>query len=59
MLSLEPGVDALVHISQISHKRIDKARRCLNIGDEIKAKILDVNKENKKIGLSIKEVDEI
>jgi small subunit ribosomal protein S1 len=56
---LEPGVDALVHISQISHKRIDKPEDVLNIGDEIKAKILDVNKEDEKIALSIKEVDEI
>lgn len=58
-VELEPGVDALVHISQISHKRINKPEDALNIGDEIKAKILDVNKETKKIGLSIKEVDEI
>lgn len=58
-VELEPGVDALVHISQISHKRINKPEDVLNIGEEIKAKILEVNKENKKIGLSIKEVDEI
>ena len=58
-VELEPGVDALVHISQISHKRIDKPEDALNIGDEVKAKILDVNKETKKIGLSIKEIDEI
>ena len=58
-VELEPGVDALVHISQISHKRINKPEDVLSIGGEIKAKILDVNKENKKIGLSIKEVDEI
>ncbi|MBV7276565.1 bifunctional 4-hydroxy-3-methylbut-2-enyl diphosphate reductase/30S ribosomal protein S1 [Clostridiaceae bacterium UIB06] len=58
-VELEPGVDALVHISQISHKRINKPEDVLTIGEEIKAKILDVNKENKKIGLSIKEVDEI
>ncbi|MBA5851937.1 bifunctional 4-hydroxy-3-methylbut-2-enyl diphosphate reductase/30S ribosomal protein S1 [Clostridium sp. cel8] len=58
-VELEPGVDALVHISQISHKRIDKPEDVLNIGDEIKAKILDVNKEDEKIALSIKEVDEI
>lgn len=58
-VELEPGVDALVHISQISHKRINKPEDVLSIGEEIKAKILEVNKENKKIGLSIKEVDEI
>jgi (E)-4-hydroxy-3-methyl-but-2-enyl pyrophosphate reductase (IPP and DMAPP forming) len=58
-VELEPGVDALVHISQISNKRINKPEDELKIGDEIKAKILDVDKENMKIGLSIKEVDEI
>lgn len=58
-VELEPGVDALVHISQISHQRINKPEDAIKIGDEIKAKILDVDKENMKIGLSIKEVDEI
>ncbi|MBC2581362.1 bifunctional 4-hydroxy-3-methylbut-2-enyl diphosphate reductase/30S ribosomal protein S1 [Clostridium sp. DJ247] len=58
-VELEPGVDALVHISQISHKRIDKSEDALKIGEEVKAKILEVNKDDKKIGLSIKEVDEL
>lgn len=58
-VELEPGVDALVHISQISHKRIDKPEDVLKIGQEIKAKILEVNKDSEKIALSIKEVDEI
>ena len=57
-IELEPGVDALVHISEISHKRIAKPSDVLSNGEEIKAKILDVNKEDKKIGLSIKEVEE-
>ncbi|CAB1245131.1 bifunctional 4-hydroxy-3-methylbut-2-enyl diphosphate reductase/30S ribosomal protein S1 [Clostridium sp. MT-14] len=58
-VELEPGVDALVHISQISHKRIDKPEDVLKVGEEVKAKILEVNKENEKIALSIKEVDDI
>ncbi|MFA9397157.1 MAG: bifunctional 4-hydroxy-3-methylbut-2-enyl diphosphate reductase/30S ribosomal protein S1 [Clostridiaceae bacterium] len=58
-IELEPGVDALAHISQISHKRINKPSEVLEIGEMVKAKILDVNKETKKIGLSIKEVNEI
>ena len=57
-VELEPGVDALVHISEISHKRIAKPSDILAIGEEVKAKILDVKKESKKIGLSIKEVEE-
>lgn len=58
-VELEPGVDALVHISQIDHKRIEKPDDVLKIGQEVKAKILEVNKDDEKIALSIKEVDEI
>ncbi|MCY6484063.1 bifunctional 4-hydroxy-3-methylbut-2-enyl diphosphate reductase/30S ribosomal protein S1 [Clostridium aestuarii] len=56
-VELEPGVDGLVHVSEISHKRIDKPSDMLQIGEEIKAKILNVDKEQKKISLSIKEVE--
>lgn len=57
-IELEPGIDALAHISEISHKRIAKPSDVLSIGEEVKAKILDVNAETKKIGLSIKEVED-
>ncbi|MFL0246630.1 bifunctional 4-hydroxy-3-methylbut-2-enyl diphosphate reductase/30S ribosomal protein S1 [Candidatus Clostridium stratigraminis] len=58
-VELEPGVDALVHISQISHNRINKPSDALKIGEQIKAKIVDVDKETRKIGLSIKEAEEV
>jgi small subunit ribosomal protein S1 len=58
-IELEPGVDGLVHVSEISHKRVNKPGDVLNIGESVKAKILEVSKENKKIGLSIKAVEEI
>lgn len=58
-IELEPGVDGLVHISQISHKRIEKSEDVLKIGENIKAKIINVDEQNKKIGLSIKEVNDI
>jgi len=58
-IELEPGVDGLVHISQISEKRIAKPGDALEIGEMVKAKILEVDKEKKKIGLSIREVDEV
>ncbi|MCR3761262.1 bifunctional 4-hydroxy-3-methylbut-2-enyl diphosphate reductase/30S ribosomal protein S1 [Clostridium felsineum] len=57
-VELEPGVDGLVHISEISHKRIAKPSDALEIGEEIKAKILEVSSDEKKIGLSIREVEE-
>lgn len=56
-VELEPGVDALVHISEISHERINKPSDVLEINQQVKAKILDVDKEAKKIGLSIKEAN--
>lgn len=58
-VELEPGVDGLVHISQISNKRINKPENALTIGEVVKAKIIDVDTELKKIGLSIREVDEV
>jgi 4-hydroxy-3-methylbut-2-enyl diphosphate reductase len=58
-VELEPGIDGLVHISQISHKRIENPSEVLAIGQVVKAKIIEVNTETKKIGLSIKEAEEI
>jgi 4-hydroxy-3-methylbut-2-enyl diphosphate reductase len=58
-VELEPGIDGLVHISQISNTRIEKPSDVLKLGDTVKVKILDVNKETKKIGLTIKDVEDI
>ncbi|MBY0755659.1 bifunctional 4-hydroxy-3-methylbut-2-enyl diphosphate reductase/30S ribosomal protein S1 [Clostridium sardiniense] len=55
-VELEPGLDRLVHISKISHDRINNPSDVLKIGDEIKAKILAVDEENKRISLSMKDV---
>lgn len=55
-VELEPGVDGLVHISKISHNRIEHPSEVLKIGEEIKAKILNVDEENKRISLSIKDI---
>ena len=53
-VELEDGVDALLHVSQISKEHVDKPSAVLNIGDEITAKIVDFNEADKKISLSIK-----
>ncbi len=53
-IELEPGVDALLHVSQISKEHIEKPADVLRVGDEITAKIVDFNNEDKKISLSIK-----
>ncbi len=57
-VELEPGVDGLVHISQISDKRINKPSDILHANDIVKAKILEINLQDKKISLSIKEANE-
>ena len=54
-VELEPGLDGLVHISQISWERVEKVSDVLKIGDEIQVKILEIDPSNKKINLSIKE----
>lgn len=56
-VELEEGVDGLVHISQICQKHIAKAEEALTIGQVVKAKITEIDTDNKKISLSIKEVD--
>jgi ribosomal protein S1 len=55
-VELEPGIDGLIHISQISDKRIAKPADILNVGEVVKAKIIDVKTDEKKISLSIKEL---
>lgn len=56
-VELEPGVDGLVYITEISYTRINKPQDVLKIGEMVKAKIINVNKEQKRISLSIKEVN--
>jgi len=53
-IELEPGVDALLHVSQISKDHIEKPSDVLKVGDEVVAKVVDFNDELKKISLSIK-----
>ena len=53
-VEIEPGVDALLHVSQISKERIEKPSDVLSIGQEIEAKVVEFNDEEKKISLSIK-----
>ena len=53
-VELAPGVDALLHVSQISRAHVDKPSDVLSIGQEITAKIVDLNEAEKKISLSMK-----
>lgn len=53
-VELEPGVDALLHVSQISKDHVEKPSDVLKVGQEITAKIVDFNSEDKKISISMK-----
>lgn len=51
-------VEGLVHLSQISHERVEKAEDVLKRGDVVKVKVIDVDFENERIALSMKELIE-
>ncbi|NLC66787.1 MAG: 30S ribosomal protein S1 [Clostridium sp.] len=56
-IELEPGVDGLAHISQLSHQRVETPADVLTIGEETKVKILDSSEESRKVSLSIKAIE--
>ena len=53
-IELEPGIDALLHVSQIAREHVDKPSDVLKTGQEVTARIVDFNEGDKKISLSIK-----
>lgn len=55
-IELEDGVDGLVHISQISDTRIEKVKDALHVGQEVEARIVKIDRNERRIGLSIKAV---
>ncbi len=56
-VELEPGIDGLVHISQISDDHISDPSEKLEVGESVKVKVLSITPEDKKLELSIKEAD--
>ena len=57
-VELFPGIEGLVHINEITDENITKPGDILQIGQLVKVKVIDVNTENKKIALSIKDAVE-
>jgi small subunit ribosomal protein S1 len=55
-VELEAGIEGLVHISELSHKRVEKTSEVVNAGDEIQAVIINVDPKKHKIGLSLKDL---
>ena len=56
-IELEPGVDALLHVSQISREHVEKPSDVLSVGQTITAKVVDFNEADRKISLSIKAME--
>ena len=56
-VEVEPGIEGLVHISEIATKKIAKPEDELKVGQHVNAKIIELDTENEKIGLSIKELE--
>jgi small subunit ribosomal protein S1 len=56
-VNLAPGLDGLVHISQIADKRISKPDEVLKVGEQVKVKIIKIDPANRRISLSIKQVE--
>ncbi|WP_290770567.1 bifunctional 4-hydroxy-3-methylbut-2-enyl diphosphate reductase/30S ribosomal protein S1 [Anaerofustis sp.] len=50
-----PDVEGLIHISQLSHDRVNKVEDAVKTGDEVTVKIIEINKDKRKVSLSIKE----
>ena len=56
-VEIKKGIDGLVHISQISEQKINKPEEKLQIGEEVNAKVINIDSENRKIELSIRELE--
>ena len=54
-VELEGGVDGLVHISQISEEHVEKVKDALKIGQEVEARIVRIDRDERRIGLSLRE----
>jgi small subunit ribosomal protein S1 len=53
-IGLQHEIDGLVHISQISEERVDKIKNVLKVGQEVTARVIKIDKSDRRIGLSIK-----
>ena len=56
-VELEPGVDALLHVSQISRQHVEKPADVLSVGQAVTAKVVDFNEADRKISLSVKAME--
>ncbi|NLM97489.1 MAG: 30S ribosomal protein S1, partial [Halanaerobiaceae bacterium] len=57
-VEIEKGVEGLIHISQLSYRHVKTADEVVSVGEEVAVKIININEEQKRVGLSIKELEE-
>ena len=57
-VNLEEGIDGLIHISQLSDRRVEKPDEVVKIGETVRAKVVKVDAEDRRIGLSLREAQE-
>ncbi len=55
-VELAPGIDGLIHISQVSHRRINHPKEVLTVGDTVEVKVKSFDRDKRRIGLSLKEI---
>lgn len=56
-VKLEDGVEGLIHISQLANRRVEKPEEVVEVGQQVKVKVISVNQEEHRIGLSLKELE--
>ncbi len=56
-IELEPGIEGLIHISELSHDRVENAADVVKAGDEVQTVVINVDSKKHKIGLSLKDVE--
>ncbi|RMG86127.1 MAG: S1 RNA-binding domain-containing protein, partial [Candidatus Dadabacteria bacterium] len=57
-VELEPGVEGLVHVSEVSSEKVDDLKSLLEVGQEIQAEVLNIDQEERKISLSMKAIED-
>ncbi len=58
-VELEPGLEGLVHISELSNQRVGSVEQVVKVGDEVKVRVLEIDRDARRMGLSIKRLAEI
>lgn len=56
-MEVAPGIEGLIHISQLARRHVEKTTEVVSVGDQVDAKIININEADRKIGLSMKELE--